>query len=915
MARNFLTGLRLVNLPTDPLSGSEGELYFNTTNDVIKIYYNGSWHTLTGINEGPADASRITAYVKNGPVALAKGVPVYATGSDGTNIIIGPSSNIAESTSSKTIGFTQTALNANQHGYIVLEGILDGLNTIAGQDGDPIWLGSASGTVVYGLANKPQAPNHLVYLGILSRSNANNGEIFVKIQNGFELKELHDVRINGVQNKDIITWNSSSSIWINEPIQGYLNSASVSAFNAASANALSQINALTTSDIEEGSRLYFTEQRSLNTASTSLVHGNHTNITATYNSASNQIILTGAAGGAGGDGASVIYSTEQPDTSQLSVGDIWVDSNASVGYSGSSAPFVNQLTYWLEDDNGNLLPDADNVYSVGSSAFRVKDLYLGASSLYMQNPSSPNQNIALTMDLDGNMQIGNHKIITTGNAQANLDLSSYATKLYANSASAYALNSASAYSQSQLDSASSNLTSSINTKLSIQSASTTYATKAELSNVNVDLSAYLSKAEASAMYQKRIPYSSASPTPTQLGDMWVDNTGNSAILNIWDGFEWKYESFVPTPNVISILPVSSTSAGTVIDITGTNFVSGATVQFIGTNGTPYNATVVQRVSATLLKATTPSLLQAHEPYSIKVTNPSGQFGILAGVLDAGSTPSWITPQGSIGTLYDVERGVKTFNVSASDADLQSIEYSIVGGALPAGMVLSASAGVISGLASPVVNDTTYTFDVRASDGTNSSTRTFSLLMKAPVTVTYTSVGSNTFTAPTALTYVKVLLVGGGGGAGNSRGNGPGGNGGGGGIVYNPLVSVVAGQTYSLNVGGAGSGAGCNNQSGCSGGVTTGFGGTAGGGGGGVSEHNGNCNSGWAGTSSMVGATVVFDGGSGGCSFGAAGGGTQYSNSEFGSPTTFGGQCASQFYGGGGCHSGGGGAQGIIRVKY
>jgi hypothetical protein len=586
-----------------------------------------------------------------------------------------------------------------------------------------------------------------------------------------------------------------------------------------------------------------------------------------------------------------------------------------VGYSGSSAPFVNQLVYWLEDDNGNLLPDADNVYSVGSSAFRVKDLYLGASSLYMQNPSSPNQNIALTMDLDGNMQIGNHKIITTGNAQANLDLSSYATKLYANSASAYALNSASAYTQSQLNSASSNLTSSINTKLSIQSASTTYATKAELSNVNVDLSAYLSKAEASAMYQKRIPYSSASPTPTQLGDMWVDNTGTAAILNIWDGNEWKYESYVPTPNVLSILPVSSTSAGTIIDITGANFVSGATVQFIGTNGTPYNATVVQRVSATLLKATTPALAQAYEPYSIKVTNPSGNYGILAGALDAGSTPSWITASGSLGTLYDIERGIKTFNVSASDADLQALEYSVTSGALPTGMTLSASGGVISGLASPVVNDTTYTFSITASDGTNSTARSFSILLKAPVTTTYTSVGNNTFTAPTALTYVKVLLVGGGGGAGNSRGNGPGGNGGGGGIVYNPLVAVTAGQTYSLNVGGAGSGAGCNNQSGCSGGVTTGFGGTAGGGGGGVSEHNGNCNSGWAGTSSMVGATAVFDGGSGGCSFGAGGGGTQYSNVEFGSPTTFGGQCASQFYGGGGCHSGGGGAQGIIRIKY
>jgi hypothetical protein len=266
-------------------------------------------------------------------------------------------------------------------------------------------------------------------------------------------------------------------------------------------------------------------------------------------------------------------------------------------------------------------------------------------------------------------------------------------------------------------------------------------------------------------------------------------------------------------------------------------------------------------------------------------------------------------------LYDIERGIKTFNVSASDADLQNLEYSISSGDLPPGMILSASTGVISGLASPVVNDTTYTFGLTASDGTNSTTRSFSILLKAPIITTYTSVGSNTFTAPTQLTFVKVLLVGGGGGAGASRGNGPGGNGGGGGIVYNPLVAVTAGQTYSLNVGGAGSGAGCNNLSGCSGGVTTGFGGTAGNGGGGVSEFNGNCNSGFAGTSSMVGATVIFNGGSGGCSFGSAGGGTQYSNSEFGSPTTFGGQCASQFYGGGGCHSSGGGAQGVIRVRY
>lgn len=697
--------------------------------------------------------------------------------------------------------------------------------------------------------------------------------------------------------------------------QDTINTASAAAFNSASANTVSQINALTTSDIEEGSRLYYTNTRGLTTASTALVHGNHTNITASYNSASNQIILTGTAGGGGGgDGASVIYSTEQPDTSQLSIGDIWVDSNASVGYSGSSAPFVNQLTFWLEDNEGNLLPDADNIYSVGSSAFRVKDLYLGASSLYIKSPNS-NTNIPITMDSDNDIRFNNSKIITVSNSQSNLDLSSYATKTYSNSASANAFNSASAYTQSELNVISASVSTQLNNKLSIQSASTTYATKAELSNVNVDLSAYLSKAEASAAYQKIIPYQSASPTPTQLGQMWIDNTGTAAILNIWDGFEWKYESYVPTPTITSILPVSSTAPGTLIDISGNNFVSGATVQFIGTNGTPYNATVVQRISAILLRVTTPSLAQAFEPYSIKVTNPTGNFGILAGALDAGSTPSWVTAAGSLGTLYDIERGIKTFNISASDADLQSLEYLLTSGALPPGMILSASGGVISGLASPVVNDTTYTFGITASDGTNSTLRSFSILLKAPVITTYTSVGNNSFTAPAQLTFVRVLLVGGGGGAGNSRGNGPGGNGGGGGIVYNPLVAVTAGQTYSLNVGGAGTGAGCHDQAGCSGGTTSGFGGTAGNGGGGVSEFNGNCNSGFNGTSSMIGATVIHNGGSGGCSFGAGGGGTQYSNAEFGSPTTFGGQCASQFYGGGGCHSGGGGAQGIIRVKY
>jgi plastocyanin len=48
MAKRFLTPLNLSNLASDPATGSEGDLYFNTTNDVVKIYVNGEWTELQG---------------------------------------------------------------------------------------------------------------------------------------------------------------------------------------------------------------------------------------------------------------------------------------------------------------------------------------------------------------------------------------------------------------------------------------------------------------------------------------------------------------------------------------------------------------------------------------------------------------------------------------------------------------------------------------------------------------------------------------------------------------------------------------------------------------------------------------------------------------------------------------------------
>ena len=48
MAKRFLTPLNIVNLASNPATGAEGDIYYNTTSDSLKIYSNGLWSDLAG---------------------------------------------------------------------------------------------------------------------------------------------------------------------------------------------------------------------------------------------------------------------------------------------------------------------------------------------------------------------------------------------------------------------------------------------------------------------------------------------------------------------------------------------------------------------------------------------------------------------------------------------------------------------------------------------------------------------------------------------------------------------------------------------------------------------------------------------------------------------------------------------------
>jgi hypothetical protein len=147
---------------------------------------------------------------------IPKKSAVYINGASGNRPTINYSQANAETTSSKTFGLVESDILHNGVGYVVVEGQLSTVNTSMFTEGQLLWL---SPTVAGGLTTtKPSAPNHMVFCGYVVRSHPTDGVIEVKIQNGFELNELHNVAINGVTNGQALIYESATSLWKNQTI-------------------------------------------------------------------------------------------------------------------------------------------------------------------------------------------------------------------------------------------------------------------------------------------------------------------------------------------------------------------------------------------------------------------------------------------------------------------------------------------------------------------------------------------------------------------------------------------------------------------------------------------------------------------------------------------------------------------------
>ena len=158
------------------------------------------------------NAQTVRTYVKNTTgTTIAKGSAVYVSGATGDNALIALSTASTELGSSKTLGITAESIANDAFGYVVESGYLTGINTTGISAGTSIWLGNTPGALVFGAP--PAEPSHSVYLGVVIREQQNNGSILVKVQNGYEIDELHDVSAASPSDGDILQYKTSSSLW------------------------------------------------------------------------------------------------------------------------------------------------------------------------------------------------------------------------------------------------------------------------------------------------------------------------------------------------------------------------------------------------------------------------------------------------------------------------------------------------------------------------------------------------------------------------------------------------------------------------------------------------------------------------------------------------------------------------------
>ena len=136
---------------------------------------------------------------------------VFVNGAQGNRPTVGLANNKLAITSFTTVGLATQDIVNNGTGYSTLFGLVRGLDTSPWAAGTILWLDSIDG----GLTDiRPEAPNIAIVIGVVLRSNNEDGIIGVRIIPVLRLAWLSDVKAQGAQTDwDILYWANDSLRW------------------------------------------------------------------------------------------------------------------------------------------------------------------------------------------------------------------------------------------------------------------------------------------------------------------------------------------------------------------------------------------------------------------------------------------------------------------------------------------------------------------------------------------------------------------------------------------------------------------------------------------------------------------------------------------------------------------------------
>lgn len=194
------------------VTSSNGRIYWDSGTGTLNVSVGDTGTGLIDLQVGQEEIVRV---FNDEATTLVKGEIVYVSGSQGNRPKVKRALATSDGYSVTTLGMVDRNITSGAEGYVTTFGIISNLNTIGLTGGTAIWL---SGTVPGGYtSDKPIAPLHTVLIGYVVRVSATVGSIFVNISNGWELDELHDVRISAATEGDLLMRSSFSGtpLWVN----------------------------------------------------------------------------------------------------------------------------------------------------------------------------------------------------------------------------------------------------------------------------------------------------------------------------------------------------------------------------------------------------------------------------------------------------------------------------------------------------------------------------------------------------------------------------------------------------------------------------------------------------------------------------------------------------------------------------